>query len=273
MPIRIAKLTTAFEMADDFLFTWKPEHWPHENILELIKKLASGLPAEEPWRCRAHKMIHEGANAYLFKQGQGTRGIFGVGKVVGPVQVRPNVKEGESEHAAPIRFRLLVDPLQRFLVSEDELLVLGAQKAALDTQSSGMPFDSLVSRGIDKIIEERFAENSNFEEYKFAEKQPIKRERLAEVYERDQKLVGQLKTLYSGQCQICGTKPFNGLFGNIAEGHHIVWLSRGGADTLRNMVLLCPNHHAAVHSFDPTFDWTNMAFKFGTRNLPLRLRV
>ena len=53
--------------------------------------------------------------------------------------------------------------------------------------------------------------------------------------------------------------------------HHIQWLCRGGADTLDNLVLLCPNHHAAMHAADPEFDRSKLEFRFGSKVIPIRL--
>jgi 5-methylcytosine-specific restriction enzyme A len=48
----------------------------------------------------------------------------------------------------------------------------------------------------------------------------------------------------------------------LCHGHHIQWLSRGGEDELDNMVLICPNHHAAIHRDDAPFDYATLAFTF-----------
>lgn len=92
---------------------------------------------------------------------------------------------------------------------------------------------------------------------------PGKRERLIEVYARNQALVNELKQLYKGRCQLCGSKPFDGEFGDLLEGHHIHWLSRGGPDTRDNLVLVCPSHHAAIHAADNVlFDPKSLVFQF-----------
>lgn len=98
-----------------------------------------------------------------------------------------------------------------------------------------------------------------------------KQERLVEIYCRDQTLANQLKRIYEGKCQICGSVPYNGEYGNITEAHHIKWLCRGGSDTLDNLVLLCPNHHAAMHSADPQFDSAKNEFQLGAKKIPIRL--
>jgi 5-methylcytosine-specific restriction enzyme A len=33
--------------------------------------------------------------------------------------------------------------------------------------------------------------------------------------------------------------------------------------TIENMVLVCPNHHGAIHSCDAPFDYGDYAFDFG----------
>ena len=40
------------------------------------------------------------------------------------------------------------------------------------------------------------------------------------------------------------------------------WLSRGGLDELSNLVLLCPNHHRAVHRCDAPYDFERRGFVF-----------
>jgi 5-methylcytosine-specific restriction enzyme A len=75
--------------------------------------------------------------------------------------------------------------------------------------------------------------------------------------------------MYEGCCQICKSVPFKGQFGSIAEGHHIDWLCRGGKDTLDNLILLCPNHHAAIHAANPAFDRSRLEFRFGPKRVPI----
>ena len=99
---------------------------------------------------------------------------------------------------------------------------------------------------------------------------PSKKEVVHEIWQRNSAEVAWLKKKYSHRCQICGSVPFNGDLGNdICEAHHIVWLSRDGTDTRDNMILLCPNHHAAMHTNDPppTFDREMLCFKFAEDNV------
>lgn len=83
--------------------------------------------------------------------------------------------------------------------------------------------------------------------------------------QRSRTLSEHLKSLYVGQCQICLWDPLIRYNHHLSETHHLQWLSRGGADQLVNMVLLCPNHHRAVHQCDAPFDWEHNGFIFGKR--------
>ena len=88
---------------------------------------------------------------------------------------------------------------------------------------------------------------------------------------RSPRIVGQLKAMYDGQCQICEWSPRSSYSEDICEGHHIHWLSRGGEDEIENLVLLCPNHHRATHACDAVFDYAGYSFDFGERSEDLSL--
>ena len=81
---------------------------------------------------------------------------------------------------------------------------------------------------------------------------------------RDRGLVEEIREIYDGCCQICSWSP-RSIFGvDLCEAHHVRWLSRGGDDSLHNLVLVCPNHHQAIHLCDAQFDWESCAFVFPT---------
>lgn len=68
-------------------------------------------------------------------------------------------------------------------------------------------------------------------------------------YERDPYVVEYAKRRANGKCQLCLEKaPFNNIVGKpYLEAHHIIWLSKGGADSTNNTVALCPNCHRKMH--------------------------
>lgn len=90
--------------------------------------------------------------------------------------------------------------------------------------------------------------------------------------QRARRHVITLQEMYSGRCQICLYDPQDAYGHRTCHGHHIQWLSRGGDDDLENMMLVCPNHHAAIHRDDAAFDYGELVLLFsnGVRE-PLRL--
>ena len=101
-----------------------------------------------------------------------------------------------------------------------------------------------------------------------------RRRSLLESLPRNRLLVGELHARYTGRCQLCGfDAPI--VYGvPAAEAHHINYLSRGGEDTLENLVLLCPNHHTVIHKSDARFDYSRLVFDFPNhRTEPLCLNT
>lgn len=90
---------------------------------------------------------------------------------------------------------------------------------------------------------------------------------------RNKKLVEELQDLYRGECQLCSWAPRDIYGRNLCHAHHIQWLSRGGADDLENLMLVCPNHHAAIHHCDAPFDFETGAFVFDEHRELLRLNA
>ena len=86
---------------------------------------------------------------------------------------------------------------------------------------------------------------------------------------RDRRLALELRDLYDGACQLCGWAPRRGYGTDLCEAHHLRWLSRGGPDVLDNLVLVCPNHHRAIHRLDAPYDFGAGGFVFEAATEPL----
>lgn len=95
--------------------------------------------------------------------------------------------------------------------------------------------------------------------------QALRREALRELHVRDRALVRQLHDLYDHRCQLCGWQSSPPYDVDVAEAHHLKWLSRGGPDRLDNLALLCPNHHRIVHKDNAAFDYKLGSFVFTDR--------
>lgn len=75
-------------------------------------------------------------------------------------------------------------------------------------------------------------------------------------------IIAQLKKLYRGNCQICGSAPFTSIKTDITEAHHIDYFSKSQNNNASNLIILCPNHHRLIHKLNPIFDNSTLAFIF-----------
>lgn len=75
-------------------------------------------------------------------------------------------------------------------------------------------------------------------------------------FTRNCKVAAIAKELAGGRCDLCGSEaPFltkDGL--PYLEEHHVEWLSQGGADSVGNVVALCPNCHRKMHALNQPTD-------------------
>lgn len=84
---------------------------------------------------------------------------------------------------------------------------------------------------------------------KNSHKLPGNRQVISHHYDRDPNVAEYAKRRAKGICQLCKKPaPFIDKNGDhFLETHHIVWLSKGGDDTIENTVALCPNCHRKMH--------------------------
>ena len=68
-------------------------------------------------------------------------------------------------------------------------------------------------------------------------------------HQRSPYVAEHAKRRANGICELCKQPaPFSDKSGRpYLETHHIVWLARGGEDTIENTVALCPNCHKRMH--------------------------
>lgn len=80
-------------------------------------------------------------------------------------------------------------------------------------------------------------------------------------FERNQDVVEYVLRAADGDCQLCDQyapffRPSSG--DPFLEVHHVVWLARGGEDSVANAVALCPNCHRKMHIVDDQRDVTRL---------------
>ena len=150
-------------------------------------------------------------------------------------------------------------------------------EALLTTFAADLPELDRVGIYPEDEFEARLLVASSIREFMVRESRAEYDARLEYLYDsvnvtRTRRLVEELHNLYVGRCQVCMFDPRTMYSGNLCHGHHVQWLSRGGDDALENLVLVCPNHHAAVHRFDATFDYADLTFRYDNgKEEPVRL--
>lgn len=77
---------------------------------------------------------------------------------------------------------------------------------------------------------------------------PKRNSRTTTAIERSKVICDYVFARASGQCEECGSAPFNRPNGTVyLEAHHIRRLTDGGPDDPRFMIALCPNCHRQAH--------------------------
>lgn len=74
----------------------------------------------------------------------------------------------------------------------------------------------------------------------------------SKTFDRDPYVSEYVKRRANGRCDLCGKPaPFTDKKGRpYLESHHVIWLSRGGKDTIYNTVALDPSCHRKMHVLD-----------------------
>lgn len=70
-------------------------------------------------------------------------------------------------------------------------------------------------------------------------------------------LLGQL---YGQTCQLCGGRPHMPIGDIVSITHHIDPVTVSTDNRVSNLILLCPTHHAMLHTADFTFERANLRF-------------
>lgn len=108
-----------------FWLTYKPlssvasRGWPPEQMDALVAAFEAGQPGSTPlWRIASSRAASIGDRVYLFRQGSGPRGIFGVGELIEAPrkQIDPTDVDAGSTERARIRLTHLVNPAKEFLL-------------------------------------------------------------------------------------------------------------------------------------------------------------
>jgi hypothetical protein len=227
----------------DYLFTWKPNRWPHSELRKLVDAFETRGFVEDDWRCLAYRKIRPGARAYMLKQGRPI-GIFGIGQVSGGAEKNRIVSPGENPWHVPIRFDaslgdVLWDPEERLLVPETQLSQMPVSKSQWRIQASGVRLESTAARAIDNITFDslRIAGRPAFG----LDNEIFRQRRLLELATRpnQQAFREQIRSNYGGRCAVTGcTTPA------AFEAAHISTCKGRDDNSPTNGILLRSDIHA-----------------------------
>ena len=158
--------------------------------------------------------------------------------------------------------------VRRLTPADHQLLLEYARRLPLEPRAGLLPEEELEARIL-------LGDGDAVSRLISAEAPGIADERRRYLFEqaprRNPQNVRELRKLYEGMCQLCGWNPKTLYRRDLCEAHHVHWLSRGGHDALHNMVLICPNHHRAIHRTDAPFDWADASFVFPRKREPMQI--
>jgi len=106
-----------------------------------------------------------------------------------------------------------------------------------------------ISKISEKIFLERFENQKQGQLEQFQNTsnsnngKPKKTQRSVNIFERDSAIVKKLKNQYQNFCQVCNYRLKKSDGGFYSEVHHFWPLQYGGDDDVKNMLVVCPNHH------------------------------
>ncbi|MGR6090407.1 HNH endonuclease [Brevibacterium sp. CSND-B09] len=234
-----------------YMLLWNPDYffWPEDERLETLASIEAGEPAEAQWSMSAnHRHVQVGDRVYLRKTGQGDRGIVAAGWVQGEVIMQPHW-DGSARAATyvPISWDSLVDVDNPFnLEPISQQFPSGIWRG----MQSGMRIPDDATQELERQWQGHFGralrQEQNRDDVDHDSASPIERRYAVSVIRarRHQKsfraLLLQNREL---KCQVDGC-PICDL--RLLEAAHIVPDSDGGASSLDNGLLLCPNHHRAL---------------------------
>lgn len=86
--------------------------------------------------------------------------------------------------------------------------------------------------------------------------------RIVKIRKYNSSIGKNLKTLYEYRCQICGKRIGEDYGSHVIEAHHISPFVKSLNNDMKNIMIVCPNHHSIIHDVDPIFDKTKKIFTY-----------
>jgi len=256
-----------------FLFAWNPNRWDWVDLQASIDQLENMGYVERRWSCGNSKSIKRGDRVFLIRLGEEPRGIMGSGYAKSSYYVAPHWDgtKGKTTNYIDIEFDILINPDNNVLFDKESLDNIDSNNLQQwFPQQSGIFIkpeivDALESNWFNFIRENKYIRNSfvsndvitditeSFHEGK-------SKEIIQTRYERNPQARKTCLNHHGYSCQICNFN-FETYFGEVGKGfihvHHINSIAEIGKeyeiDPKKDLIPVCPNCHAMIHSRRPAF--------------------
>jgi 5-methylcytosine-specific restriction protein A len=256
-----------------FLFAWNPNRWDWVDLQASIDQLENMGYVERRWSCGNSKSIKRGDRVFLIRLGEEPRGIMGSGYAKSSYYVAPHWDgtKRKTTNYIDIEFDILINPDNNVLFDKESLDNIDSNNLQQwFPQQSGIFIkpeivDALESNWFNFIRENKYIRNSfvsndvitditeSFHEGK-------SKEIIQTRYERNPQARKTCLNHHGYSCQICNFN-FETYFGEVGKGfihvHHINSIAEIGKeyeiDPKKDLIPVCPNCHAMIHSRRPAF--------------------
>lgn len=261
----------ASQSLNTYLVTWNPTKWDWREIEDNIRDLESKGYFERRWSCGNSKNIKKGDRVFLIRLGEEPKGIMGSGYAKSTFYTAQHWGDSASKKAnyIDIEFDILLNPKTDKLMDYDSLAHIDQNRIQQWTpQQSGISIkdeivENLEASWFNFITENRYIGNSFLSNDVIAKEtyyEGKSKEVTQTSYERNPRARKLCLDHYGYSCQICDFN-FEEAFGEIGKGfihvHHITPISEIGQEyeiePLKDLIPVCPNCHAMIHSKRPAF--------------------
>ncbi len=256
-----------------FLFAWNPNRWDWVDLQESIEHLENVGYVERRWSCGNSKSIKKGDRVFLIRLGEEPRGIMGSGYTKSSYYVAPHWDgtKGKTTNYIDIEFDILINPENNTLLDKESLESIDQKNVQQwFPQQSGIAIkpevvDALESNWFDfirenKYVRHNFVSNDVVTEITESFLEGKSKEIVQTRYERNPQARKICLNHHGYSCQICDFN-FENYFGEVGKGfihvHHINPIAEIGKeceiDPKKDLIPVCPNCHAMIHSKRPAF--------------------
>lgn len=256
-----------------YLFTWNPNKWDWVDLKESIEHLETVGYVERRWSCGNSKSIKKGDRVFLIRLGKEPKGIMGSGYAKSSYYVAPHWDgtEGKVANYIDIEFDILINPENNPLFDKESLESIDLKKSQQwFPQQSGISIKSELVESLEanwfnfikenKYIKNSFVSNDVITDIEETFREGKSKDITQTRYERNPEARKRCLTHYGYSCRICDFN-FENHFGDVGKGfihvHHINQISEIGkeyeVDPIKDLIPVCPNCHAMIHSKRPAF--------------------